>query len=1117
MAAKLLHSLADENPDLQKQIGCMTGIFQIFDRQHVLTGRRLSQRRLPPPPGDSHFSNGGISERESFNSYQYQRHAAETNLNKSLNEKHRVSTESSRASFSSSCSSSLSSLECNKTNQPEASSFDRIIFPETPSREPVLVQQSASANFGRQSLDLRDVVKDSMYREARGLSVKTTAKEETVSHAVKHKDSPRPLQLSKSVDGSYGVGNQGKHSVPADLKESLRVLAKLREAPWYYNETRERPRSSYEAKDGTWHTISKDAPRFSYDGRDMNHLSFESRDTIKSTPKLKELPRLSLDSRVISMQGSYTDSRSNYLSKELQSSVDSHENITVSQQSLGAQKRPPSVVAKLMGLEALPDSASTSYSQPSMIKTSPVEHGDPVSRTLKTNEMNRPVRIPKSPKGILKEPVSPRWKNPDLVMKPVSRLPIEPAPWKQLEGSRGSQKPALKPAKVPAKTPNSFPSVYSEIEKRLKDLEFKQSGKDLRALKQILEAMQAKGLIETRKEEQGSEFSTQRDHEPKCSSPSQKPRLQSQQNQKNNHLGASSVQGCDYLRTYESPIVIMKPAKLIEKSNISASSTTSLEGFSDLPKVTNGGSAGSKKGSVSNRSAKDQSPRNRHRDSPVNSYDKKSSVKNSKSTQSLARTQQLPKESGTSQVKSSGSVSPRLQQKKLEQERRSRPPTPPSDSSKARRLPNRQPTESSSPGGRQRLKSTKLPQSDDQMSQISTESRTSSHHGDDISVNSEGSVVFDSKTDTEVTSLERSSELYGGHSPSVKTASCLVSGTTQKNSALRFEEDGLQAELPVSAPAHPSPVSVLDTSVYRDDELSPVKQKPTLSKDDSAQDTNELQQSDDQWNPADNFLSNGVGSTLTSEMNRKKLQNIENLVKKLTRLNSTHNEANTDYIASLCENKNPDHRYISEIMLASGLLLRDLGSGLTTFQLHRSGHPINPELFFVLEQTKSSTLLVKEETRSTTLLAKEETAPAKISHAEKFHRKLIFDAVNEILVTKLASLGPSPEPWLESKKLAKKTLSAQKLLKELCSEIEQLQVVKKPECGGLEEEDGLKSILWDDVMHRSESWTDFGHEVSGCVLDVERLIFKDLVDEIVIGGAAGLRTKTGRRRQLFAK
>ncbi|XP_050151610.1 uncharacterized protein LOC126626347 [Malus sylvestris] len=179
-----------------------------------------------------------------------------------------------------------------------------------------------------------------------------------------------------------------------------------------------------------------------------------------------------------------------------------------------------------------------------------------------------------------------------------------------------------------------------------------------------------------------------------------------------------------------------------------------------------------------------------------------------------------------------------------------------------------------------------------------------------------------------------------------------------------------------------------------------VKQMPNAPSrySNGAEDSNHSE-GEDQWNPAGKLDS--MESGVTSEINRMKLKNIENLVLKLRRLNYNHDEARTYYIASLCENTNPDHRYISEILLASGLLLRDLGSSLTTFQLHPSGHPINPELFYVLEQTKASSLLAKEECiPDKVTLAKQEK--------EKSHRKLIFDAVNEIVVHKLDSAGISP-------------------------------------------------------------------------------------------------------------
>ncbi|XP_062116735.1 protein LONGIFOLIA 1 [Humulus lupulus] len=1092
MAAKILHSLADENPDLQKQIGCMTGIFQIFDRHPVLTGKRISHKRFPPP-GTSSFSNINL-ERQS-NNLHYQQTSGEVNSNKSVNEKQRFSTESSRASVSSSCSS-VSSLDGNKTAQQEVFSFDRIIIPETSSKDPVRNQSSISPRLGRHSLDLRDVVKDSMYREARGLSVKTATKEEAAGgHGVKHRDSPRPLQLSKHVDESNGVGISGKQNTPVDLKESLRVLAKLREAPWYYNDAREDPGSSNESKDGSWHSISRDARRFSCDGRETNRLSFESRDSFKSTAKLKESPRLSLDSRECSMRGSN-------LSKIAKSCRMLNENDPSLPESSGTQNRPPSVVAKLMGLDALPDSTSAGDGQLGLIKTFPIQDGDSSTRSPTTNNLNRPIRLPNSPRNLLKEPSSPQWNNSDFVMKPISssRFPIEPAPWRMQDGNKGSQKTSSRPVKVPARTSNSFPSVYSEIEKRLKDLEFKQSGKDLRALKQILEAMQSKGLLDTRKEEPDSNFGAAGCHEHVSYNLNQ--RSADQRYSQSNHLNGFSLRGPGSSRTFESPIVIMKPAKLVEKSVTSTSSAVSVDGHSEIHKSHNGGAVDGKKVPNNSRTA----PKFSRRDAAVNSVDKRGGARNTKSAQS--RSQQLSMQNtATNTVKSSASVSPRLQQKKLEMEKRSRPPTPPSNSNKPRRQTNRQSTDTGSPGGRARPKYNNSQQCDDQLSEISNESKSLSCQGDNISLHSEDNMLLDLKTDVEVTSVLLSTDMNCSLSPSMKVAKYLESGSIQKRATPRLDEEESFAELPTVAPEHPSPVSVLDTSAYKDDAPSPVRQIPTVLRGDKAEDSNEMKNLDqDQWSSPDK----STGSGLTSEINRKKLENIENLVQKLRRLNSSHDEARTDYIASLCENTNPDHRYVSEILLASGLLLRDLGSGLTTLHLHPSGHPINPELFFVLEQTKASSLQSKEECSLVNAVNVK-------SDKEKLHRKLIFDAVNEILVGKLSLVGESCKPWLRTKKLAKKTLNAQKLLKELCFEIEQFQT-KKLDFSLEGEDDGLKTILWEDVMHRSENWTDFSGDISGAVLDVERSIFKDLVDEVIKGEAANLRAKPGRRRRkLFAK
>ncbi|KAJ6800171.1 protein LONGIFOLIA 1-like [Iris pallida] len=107
-----------------------------------------------------------------------------------------------------------------------------------------------------------------------------------------------------------------------------------------------------------------------------------------------------------------------------------------------------------------------------------------------------------------------------------------------------------------------------------------------------------------------------------------------------------------------------------------------------------------------------------------------------------------------------------------------------------------------------------------------------------------------------------------------------------------------------------------------------------------------------------------------------------------------------------------------------------------------------------------------------------ETALAK-AKPEKLRHKLMLDVIREVLVHKLESISPSPRPRGTS----------------------------------LEKEEATTSA--EDLLPRSRGWEDFGLEVPGLVLEIERSIFKDLVDEVVTGEFASSNLLTRRRRQLF--
>ncbi|PSS30520.1 Protein LONGIFOLIA like [Actinidia chinensis var. chinensis] len=1030
MAAKFPNPLMDENPDLHKQIGCMNGIYQLFNRQHFLSSRRASghnRKRLPPGQSGNHGMEPKLVMQKNIEKYPEE----------VVKEKQRFYVESSRTSVSSTCSSTFSSVDCSKTAKPDPSSLGHSIFPDTPSQMLPTKQPNSS------SLDLRNVVKDFINRETGGLLVKTRTTAEGISRVVKHIDSPRPLQPYKPVKPKV-----------SGLDGSPRVLAKLREAPSSYKEERSRL------------FPPKDSPRFSYDGR-------ESRDTWKSTIKLKELPRLSLDSRERSIRAA-SESRGNYLLDDLQRrNVNSSQALT--EQEPGSNKRPSSVVVRLMGLEALPDSMSANNDQMRKINCCCADEDlDAMSTTSrKTDEckQNQVSRSPRTPQSTYAS----QLRNTSSFMKPNSGFPLEPAPWRHPDGNRGPQKPSSLYREAQTKEQNSFPSVYGEIQKRLMELEFKRSEKDLRALKQIPDAMQkTRGSLENKKEEQASDL------DPKTSNHSPSAMKCSQQSSRL----TPTIKGTGPPKNFESSVVCTKSAKVVQKRRNSCPLAIPIEGMSGLRKFQTGDNVANRKDSFYTQTANDMTPRNNYfrqpSCQPLCSMDKSTNAKTHRSTQSSKASQHTSRGNPTSSGRSSTSVSPRLQQKKNGIEKQSCHNSHTSDPSRARRQLSKQQIDSGSPRRKFRPKSLNWQDGDDQWSELSSETRQLSYQGDSISVQSESNTSFTSQTDIEVISVDRSKEIYVAYQQKYQRTKIEA----------RLSEDKSKAETATATVEQPSPVSVLDATFYREGSPSPVKKISNAFKDEESLNIDEVE-----WKSVDleHFL-NSTGPKLGPEFDQEKSENLNHLVHERRQSDLTHDEVATDYIRSLCENTNPEQRYITEILLASGLL-KDLGSSSTFIQLHPSGHLINPNLFVVLEQAKGRIELPDDERSN------EKIGQSKFN--EKIHRKMTFDTVNEILARKLTSAG-FLEPWILPNKLRARSLTGRKLLKELSLEVDHLQA----------NSDG--SLHDKDLMLETPNWADAHSQIPGIVLDIERLIFKDLISEVVSSEGAGLPDRPAKHyRRLF--
>lgn len=1284
MSAKFVHTISDD-PDvekqLQKQIGCMTGILQLFDRPSIITGKRFyGHKNLPADRSSPSCSNprpeGNIASVQ--NAADEDSHRSSVDSGASAREISRVSSvhmdNNVRLNTSFPVSTQLEKLEASAKsswdyrpgrststrNSPRLSVDNRgdaSILSKELSRPSLDSRQT-----GRLSLDIRDVVRDSFNRDSPKLSLETKLNEKSQSkdrhkYVLKPMDSPRPpidardtskqqQQLSISSTSRKGqkpksqfqtssdINEKSRKSVsqasldatkksaaPVDLNESLKVLVKLREAPWNFVENKEPPRPSFELKEGPKSSFLKDSPRFSYDGRDIPR---------SSSLKLREAPRLSLDSREISRNS--VELKSNYSGMDTPKTMHKHRHsngdLIEIEHQYSERKRSPSVVARLMGLEEMPDNSTPTSQRTGALYLSQSEenYGFRISpeagksfqyckamestqqatekenssldswkkhhlQTRCSDERSDPVeetieRALESPRSI-QSLKSPWLKHLDAIPKPIlmQRCPIEPAPWRQQDGCQSYQRKAFESqnfSDVLKRNERSSQVLYSEIEKRLKQLENEHCGKDLKTLKQILEAMHHKGLLDSTKEK-FSHHENDFDYTPSSRVSQEGKTVYRAHEMQDNQLRFGSSNSS---RAFQAPIVIMKPAKSFNKS--SNSSVIPLEGFPNYQRkvssVPQPGSLNTKSSTMgNNRALKDQqsgrtNPRgsaNHYHNEPIVAKDhrrernsKTKSIENSNDvlkkriprplspvSSPSTRSQQSSKEILNSAKNNYPSCSmEKVQRKKPEVERKPRQ----SGSLKSSRQGTKQigsETESRSPRIQIRTKGVQALQRDT-MSESSRDTVADQCSGtpraDEISVRSDSNISSISQMDYEVTSklrefnadydcrpgngnqrLLQPNGSVDSHPKLRRTLEFRIESKTSgtkiknevhvdsvksKNEETHSEIDEVHSEMDEihlnhceelsttsTAPEvseQPSPISVLDASSFYKDEssVSPIKKCSIAFKDHETRTAYDNPEYAYQWN---SFAYRTPDSPIA--INNKILKNVHSLVRKLDDLNSSSTENNTIHLCLKSSDslraQTPEYKYVKEILLASGILFINTNS-ISTDSFHASGYPINPELFHVLEQRR---------------IPKYGINSAYIQ--EKHNRHLLFDAVNEILRKKLYPYL-HPQSWISKKNspcmaAAVTRPSGQHLLKLVWEELQSLQDSWNSNSPG---EDWCESIVQKALCDDAERWKDHEIEMGEMVLDelvlnVERQIFKDLIDETL--SDLGHKNSSTKRQLVF--
>lgn len=685
----------------------------------------------------------------------------------------------------------------------------------------------------------------------------------------------------------------------------------------------------------------------------------------KSSWKFRETPRLSLDSRAT------VDAKGSLYPREIRTnaailSANRSDNFGDGEGNDDSDKhrRSPSVIARLMGLEQLPHSCPEpvkkaelrrSASESRVSKDLPYRYVDTNNIQQKQVQSNYGNNFPTRFDSQNEEKKKTNFKQVDQMEYNV-RIAKSAPPKAAQRGSMSSSPRKLHQQKKSFfdsadffPEPKQSVSIYGEIEKRLKMRGINEPSKDLETLKQILDALQLKGLL----------------HNSKVT--------REEINQRNFVYDPNFAYD-------DSPIVVMRSSRSPVRQGRTGNDSPPSSGFRSRPSPRrNLNNSGETLPAASPKRGRPEIDRN---------------IRNN-SNNVRVRASSSPTRSETSSVRSTNSVV-RRKNLNVEVEKKG------NDLVEQRRVsPVHSPKLNFKRSGSAQTRS---PRNLKSTPQISPKEKASLPVEDESSSISESSISTSSQTDTEKTKVE------------YKEGRSLLERCDKLLHSI--------AEI-TSSELQPSPVSVLDSSFYKDESSSP---SPVMKRSIDFKDQL-VDLEDELWNLA---ISSG----------------------------QTEPEEYSD---------DCDFVYISEILRASNYF------------------PEDSDVFLLLE--KQQHLKGNDTSKVSTL-----------------HRRLIFDTITEILNRdrqlppwKLISSGGTPslrQIWLEFKKIREREEGG-----------DLFEVI----CGVLR-----KDLAGDEI----NGWGDCHVETSESVLDIERLIFKDLVGETIRDLAAFAAKSRGlvqvpRRKLVF--